>query len=85
MKESAVPLSTPLAILTRPSVVLRPDGSHVLIGGRVRPDLSSLAVGLWIGYLFVLFCPGQQGSPALSDRHILQAYGGMMNLFTLVP
>lgn len=65
--------------------VLLPDG-RVLEAPKVsfRANLAPIAVGLWAGYLFVLFCPGRRGSAALSERHLMQAYGGMMNLFSLV-
>jgi len=65
--------------------VLFPDGSYGEAPAvRFKADLAPIAIGLWAGYLFVLFCPGRQGSPALSERHLMQAYGGMMNLFSLV-
>jgi len=66
--------------------VLLPDGSF----GEAPPspsfkaDLAPIAISLWAGYLFVLFCPGRRGSSSLSERHLMQAYGGMMNLFSLV-
>jgi hypothetical protein len=69
-----------------PKPVLFPDGTV-----RTPPpppsfkaNLAPIAIGLWAGYLFVLFCPGRRGSKSFQERDLMQAYGGMMNLFSLV-
>ena len=65
--------------------VLMPDGSVIHPDNpKVKADLSHIALGLWAGYIFVLFCPGRKGSPNLSEKHLMQAYGGMMNIFGIL-
>jgi hypothetical protein len=66
--------------------VLFPDGTVVTPPPppSFKASLAPIAIGLWAGYLFVLFCPGRKGSKALEERDLMQAYGGMMNLFSLV-
>lgn len=65
--------------------VLLPDGSFAKPAKiPFRADLSHIALGLWAGYLFVLFCPGKRGSEALSEKHLVQGFSGMMNVFPLV-
>ncbi len=72
------------ALLSSKPVVM-PDGSRaVQPASSVNPDLSPIAFGLWAGYLVVLFCPGRKGSPKLGQEHLMQAYGGVMNAFSLV-
>lgn len=67
------------------SPVLLPDGSQVKpLKISFRADLSHLALGLWAGYLFVLFCPGKKGSEPLSEKHLVQGFSGIMNVFPLV-
>ena len=67
------------------SPVLLPDGSQVKPTQiPFRADLSHLALGLWAGYLFGLFCPGKKGSEPLSEKHLVQGFSGMMNVFPLV-
>jgi hypothetical protein len=73
----------PALISNRP--VVMPDGSRAVQPASVAsPDLSPIAFGLWAGYLVVLFCPGRKGSPKLGQEHLMQAYGGVMNAFSLV-
>jgi hypothetical protein len=69
-----------------PKPVLFPDGTvrEPPPPTSFKADLAPIAIGLWAGYLFVLFCPGRKGSKALEERDLMQAYGGMMNLFSLV-
>lgn len=73
-------------LVTDPKPILLPDGQvrPPLPQPKFKADLSGIAIGLWAGYLFVLFCPGRQGSKAMGERDLMQAYGGMMNLFSLV-
>lgn len=73
-------------LVTDPKPVLLPDGQvrSPPPSPKIKADLSGIAIGLWAGYLFVLFCPGRKGSKAMGERDLMQAYGGMMNLFSLV-
>ena len=73
-------------LVTDPKPVRMPDGQVLEPPPqpKIKADLSGIAVGLWAGYLFVLFCPGRKGSKAMGERDLMQAYGGMMNLFSLV-
>ena len=65
--------------------VRMPDGSWIHPDHPpIKADLSHIAVGLWCGYIFVLFCPGRKGSLELSEKHLMQAYGGMMNIFGIL-
>ena len=78
-------MSDLLPALIAPRSVVLPDGSRaVQPASTATPDLSPIALGLWAGYLVVLFCPGRRGSPKLGQEHLMQAYSGVMNVFSLV-
>jgi len=86
IKKSTLRHGDHLGVLTYTAKPVRmPDGSWIHPDHpEIKADLSHIAIGLWCGYLAVIFIPGRKGSPDLSEKHLMQAYGGAMNVFALL-
>ncbi len=71
----------------QPKPLLMPDGRVLHPEPRGRADLTHLALGLWAGYLAILFIPGRADSEhsRLDEKSLVRAYSGMMGLFPLIP
>lgn len=86
IKKSTLRHGDHLGVLTYTAKPVRmPDGSWIHPDHPpIKADLSHIAVGLWVGYLAVIFIPGRKGSAELTEKHLMHAYSGIMNVFALI-